>query len=231
MKHLQTASILLCALAALPDAFAHEARTITDGAGGPVGVTIGFHVEPAFEDSFNAVDVILKSVDVNGCAGKNISAPIDTGAPSAPDLVNLQVDAIYLRESARPGGSAASRINTPPAGILKTRTITNESPLKPVYGTPGTYNSWFRPTHPGTGEASGGAYGFHVYGAINATAKTVACGASTYTLAARQITLDTYFVCGAAGTLTTGAFGCVAAIQPFPGKAEDGYESNSSPRH
>ncbi|MGJ0506416.1 MAG: hypothetical protein ACR652_04625 [Methylocystis sp.] len=131
-------AMLIASLPAVSGAVAHESRTITDGSGGAIGVTIGFHVEPAFEDSFNAVDVILKSADVNACAGKTISAPIDTGAATAPDTVDLRVDALYLRESGRPGGSAASSVNTPPAGIVKKLTLTDKSPLKPVFGTPGS---------------------------------------------------------------------------------------------
>jgi hypothetical protein len=46
-------------------------------------------------------------------------------------------------------------------------------------------------------------------------------------LAARTATINTFFVCSAAGSLVPpDAFGCVEAIQPFPGEAEDGYEPN-----
>jgi hypothetical protein len=48
-------------------------------------------------------------------------------------------------------------------------------------------------------------------------------------LAARTATINTFFVCSAAGSLVPpDAFGCVEAVQPFPGEAEDGYEPNSA---
>ena len=92
--------------------------------------------------------------------------------------------------------------------------------------------SWFRPTHPGNA-TTGGAYGFHIKGTVHAGPNSFLCpGEKTpRLLAARDATptIDTYFVCSAAGSLVPpDAFGCVNAIQPFPGEAEDGYEPNSA---
>ncbi len=228
MKRTLTSSLAI-AIALTPAlhgfAQAHEGRMITDAmTGKAIGLTVGWHVEPALEDGYNAVDVILKQVDVAACNGKDVSVPIDTAA-SAGDTVDLNVDVIYLRQSVRPGGSASSAKNDPPQGVISGLTITRTSPLKELFGAPGTYNSWFRPTHPGSGDAGAGAYGFRVYGTVKATAKTVACEKDNYSLAARQFTLDTWFVCGAVGSMSLGkSFSCVTTIQPFPGKAEDGYK-------
>jgi hypothetical protein len=96
------------------------------------------------------------------------------------------------------------------------------------FRNPGTYNSSFRPSHPGNA-TTGGAYGFHVYGKIHAGPNSFSCPTDTRprTLAARTATINTFFVCSAAGSLVPpDAFGCVEAIQPFPGEAEDGYEPN-----
>jgi hypothetical protein len=70
---------------------------------GKISLLVGHHVEPAFEDSFNAVDVILSTFD-GACPVPNtsisIGQPIDadgTMAAKDPDTVNLQVDALYFQ--------------------------------------------------------------------------------------------------------------------------------------
>ena len=96
-------------------------------------------------------------------------------------------------------------------------------PLAELFSGPGTYNSWFRPTHPGNA-TTGGAYG-----TVHAGPNTVSCpgGKTTRTLAARTATIDAYYVCSAAGSLAApDAFGCVTAIRPFPGDARDEYAPN-----
>ena len=50
------------ALGSVAPAFAHELR-ILPADHGKISLLVGFHVEPAFEDSFNAVDVILSTFD------------------------------------------------------------------------------------------------------------------------------------------------------------------------
>jgi hypothetical protein len=54
-------------LAGIGPACAHELRLLplNPAIGGPLKISllVGFHVEPAFEDSFNAVDVILSTFD------------------------------------------------------------------------------------------------------------------------------------------------------------------------
>jgi hypothetical protein len=50
-------------------------------------------------------------------------------------------------------------------------------------------------------------------------------GGSPITLLPRTATINAYYVCGPAGGFnTTDTFGCVTAIQTFPGNARDGYE-------
>jgi hypothetical protein len=50
------------ALGSLAPAFAHEVR-ILPADHGKISLVVGFHVEPASEDSFNAVDIILSTFD------------------------------------------------------------------------------------------------------------------------------------------------------------------------
>jgi hypothetical protein len=219
-------------LAGIGLAFAHEVR-ILPADHGKIQLVVGFHVEPAFEDSFNAVDVILSTFD-GTCpapnASVNIGQPIDvdgTMAAKDPDTVKLKVDALYLKKAVPPTGPNGS---IAPAGIEAKLTITDRSPLAEGFRNPGTYNSWFRPTHPGNA-TTGGAYGFHIYGKVHAGPNSFSCptDVTPRSLAARTATINTFFVCSAAGSLVPpDAFGCVEAIQPFPGEAEDGYEPNKA---
>ncbi len=225
---LAAASVI--ALSSVAGAFAHE-RRILPSKPGNIQLVAGFHVEPPFEDTFNAVDVILKTFD-GTCPGSDpetgplLGKPIDvSGTANAkdPDTVNLKVEALYLAKSARPGDAPIGDI--PPPGIKSRLRITDYSPLKEAFSAPGSYNSWFRPTNPGDGTR--GAYGFHIYGTVHAGPNTVTCPGSTkiFNLAARTARINTYFVCGAAGSLVPpDSFGCVTPIQPFPGDAADGYD-------
>ena len=150
-------------LAGISPAFAHEVR-FWPANNGQIRLVVGFHVEPAFEDSFNAVDVILSTFD-GTCPPPNdsvsIGQPIDTdGTATAgdPDTVNLTVKALYLKKAVPPMGKHG---DIAPKGIIAKLTITDQSPLAEAFSSPGTYNSYFRPTHPGNA-TTGGAYGFHI---------------------------------------------------------------------
>jgi hypothetical protein len=95
-------------------------------------------------------------------ASVNIGQPIDTGGTAAakdPDTVNLKVDALYLFKAVPPTGSFGG---IGPVGIIAQLTLTDGYPLAELFSGPGTYNSWYRLTHPGDGTK--GAYGFHVAG-------------------------------------------------------------------
>ena len=231
-QSLLAATAVVASSALVTSAYAHETRVLppTFSVGTNIRLTVGFHVEPAFEDSFNAIDVILYTYD-GACADPTDfwGQTIDTGGTKSnldPDTVNLTVDALYLKNQTPPTGPGG---NIAPAGILKALTITNASPLKELYGGPGTYNSWFRPTNPGN-TTTGGAYGFHVKGSVHAGPSSYQCSGDTapHALAARTVNIDSYFVCGN-GALTPGhSFNCVEAIQPFPGRAEDGYQPNNA---
>jgi hypothetical protein len=222
-------------LAGIGPALAHELR-ILPADHGKIQLVVGFHVEPAFEDSFNAVDVILSTFD-GACPAPNtsisIGQPIDadgTMAAKDPDTVKLKVDALYLKKAVPPTGPNGS---VAPTGIEAKLTITDRSPLAEGFRNPGTYNSWFRPTHPGNA-TTGGAYGFHIHGKVHAGPNSFSCPGDSVprSLAARTATINTYFVCSVAGSLVPpDAFGCVEAIQPFPGEAEDGYEPNRAFNH
>jgi hypothetical protein len=210
-------------------AIAHESRVLPASVNN-IRLTIGFHAEPAFEDAYNGLDVILYSYD-GACADPTDfwGNPIDTRGTAGnadPDTVSLTADALYLKNQTPPTGPNGS---VAPAGILKTLAITNASPLKASFSDPGTYTSYFRPTNPG-GTASGGAYGFHIKGTVHAGPSTYKCEgeASDHALAARTATIDAYFICGA-GTFSPGhSFNCIEAIQSFPGKASDGYEPSKA---
>ena len=96
-------------LAGIAPALSHELR-ILPADHGKIQLVVGFHVEPAFEDSFNAVDVILSTFD-GACPAPNtsisIGQPIDadgTAAAKDPDTVKLKVDALYLKKAVRPTG-------------------------------------------------------------------------------------------------------------------------------
>ena len=88
------AATSLFALASLAPAIAHE-RRILPANHGSIQLVVGSHVEPGFEDSYNAVDVILSTYDgvCPGSSGTNLGQPIDvTGTASAadPDKINLK---------------------------------------------------------------------------------------------------------------------------------------------
>lgn len=219
------------ALGSVSPAYAHETR-ILPADHGQIRLVVGFHAEPAFEDTFNAIDVMLSTFD-GTCpapnANVNIGQPIDTGGTATakdPDTVNLKVHALYLKKAVPPTGPFG---NIAPAGIIAKLAITDESPLVELFRGPGTYNSWFRPTHPGDGTK--GAYGFRVLGTVHAGPNSFSCSGdpAPRTLAARTAQIKAFFVCGAAGTFSPPrSFHCVEPIQPFPGEAEDGYEANSA---
>ena len=59
---------------------------------------------------------------------------------------------------------------------------------------------------------------------------SLACAGETpHLLGARTATINAYFVCSIAGSLAApDNFGCVTAIQPFPGIVGDGYEPDSA---
>jgi hypothetical protein len=224
------AATSMFALSSVTGVFAHETR-ILPAKPGNIRLVVGFHVEPAFEDSFNAIDVILSTYD-GVCSGStaNIGKPIDVGGTASamdPDTVDLKVEVLYLAKSVPPGGAPIGDIR--PDGIKKWLRITDSSPLNELFGTPGTYNSWFRPTSPGDGTR--GAYGFHIHGTVHVGPNSVTCPGNpkVFTLAARTAAINTFFVCGPAGSLQPGhSFGCVTPIQPVPGDAADGYVPNRS---
>jgi hypothetical protein len=62
------------ALGSIAPACAHELR-ILPANHGKISLLVGHHVEPAFEDSFNAVDVILSTFD-GACPAPNTSVSI-----------------------------------------------------------------------------------------------------------------------------------------------------------
>jgi len=230
MKHgkIFAANAAVIALSAGP-VLAHEERLLPASVN-QVEIYVGHHVEPAFEDSFNAVDVILSSYDGLCSDGvTKIKAPVDVNGTNGADAVNLNVDGLYLRKSVKPGGTYG---NVAPTGILRQATLTIASPLFEVFNSPGTYDTSLRPTHPGYGvspPAHPGAYAYHVYGTISVSQKSSTCpDGSVNTLQARTASIDAYFVCGPNGTInpTGDAFGCITQIQPFPGTLQDGYQPN-----
>ncbi|WP_144259723.1 hypothetical protein [Methylocystis sp. ATCC 49242] len=247
MKTLVCPTLLVTALvsqAAMTPAVAHESRTLPASKKSIV-LTVGFAGEPAFEDTFNGVDVILKADDgecpasasasatSDEAAGDtrhanhpHITAPIDT---AAGDTVSLKVAAIYMNTATKPTGAGGS-ILPPAAGVRASRELTIEYPLKAKFNTPGTYQSFFRPTNPGPGTgANSGAYAFRVWGAVRVVAKSsTSCGGSPISMQARTATINSVFVCGPNGTMSAdGSYNCIKSIQPFPGNAAEGYKPST----
>lgn len=224
----------LVSQAVMTASVAHESRMLPASTNS-VNLTVGFSSEPAFEDTFNGVDVILKADDGEcpmagpGPAHANhphITAPIDT---AAGDVVNLRVVALYMNTAVPPTGVNGSDLPAA-AGLRATRRITDEYPLKAKYNTPGTYQSFFRPTNPGPGTAANsGAYGFRIIGGVAFRAKdSTSCGGAPRRMAARTVTINSVFVCGPNGTMSTaGSFNCIKSIQPFPGDAAEGYKPST----
>ena len=98
---------------------AHENRQV-----GGYTVTVGFRVEPAFEDAVNAVDIFLNRT----ADGKAIS--VRDG-----DVVNLSVEA-QLREDDEFDAEVLA------AALLQ------ETPRQD-FAASNRYNAWFKPTHDG----------------------------------------------------------------------------------
>lgn len=216
------------ASAAAAQALAHESRIISASAGS-IRLSVGFAAEPGFEDSFNGVDVILNTYD-GPCTETPrgyFGAPVDpsgTATKPEPDKVDLTVEALYLKEAVPPTGPDGT---IPPSGILKRLVLTTKAPLKPKFNTPGTFNTHFRPTHPGT-------YGFHIYGTVFAgpnISKNCPGHAAEVPLAKRSVSLNLYFVCSAAGSFSPpSAFNCVETPQTFPGGPTAAYRPNREPQ-
>lgn len=241
-KHLLAASALTLSGALVVPTFAHESRVLPASAGG-VRVTVGFLGEPAFEDTYNGLDLFLFTFDKR-CTQDTTDF---YGNPiTAAEIVSVNAEALYLDKSAPPTGALGTKLPTG-AKLLKASLISGKSPISGVFGDAGHYHSWFRPTHPGytpgpdphaatstsnSSSQANGAYGFHVWGEVNAKASEYTCeGDSAPTkIPARTAKFDTYWVCGAGfrdgSAESRGAFGCVQPVQAFPGEAEDGYEAN-----
>jgi hypothetical protein len=225
LKILKTSGLVLATLAsaAMAPASAHESRLIPATSGsGYIRLTVGFSGEPAFEDTYNGVDVILNTYD-SACTETPrgyFGAPIDpsgTASKPEPDKVDLKVEALYLKKAQAPTGPLGS---IPPDGILKRLVLTDKEPLGPKFNTPGTFNSYFRPTHPGV-------YGFHIYGTVFAgpnVSKNCAGHTAEVPLAKRTASFNVYFICSAAGSFTPpGAFNCIEVAQTFPGGPSAAY--------
>lgn len=218
-------------------ASAHEERRYPAGNPGipQVSMFVGFSTEPAFEDSYNGVELFLSSFK-GYCPGGEATqdaieatiSPRDTASEADKDTVSLTVDALYLKQIVKPGGTLGQN---PPPGILARASLNKGLPLRERFGEPGAFETQFRPTHPGN-ETDGGAYGFYIKGSVHAGPKSVTCpahlGGGTFKLDPITVSIDSYFVCNA-GVLR-GRFNCVEPIQSFPGRPKDGYEPSRGPR-
>jgi hypothetical protein len=114
---LMTVGALLCV--GLASAQAHETRQVGD-----YTLTVGFRVEPAFEDVVNAIDIFVERTN----DGKDISI-------RAGDVVSLSVE-VQLRKT------DDFLAETLAAALLE------ESPRQD-FAAPNRYNAWFKPTHDG----------------------------------------------------------------------------------
>ncbi|SFK58356.1 hypothetical protein SAMN05444581_11135 [Methylocapsa palsarum] len=210
----------------LNPAMAHEDRLVPASVN-KIQLSVGFHDEPAFFGNTNGVDVYLYTydkpcTDVGGSdPGDFVGAPVDVNGANG-DAVDLKVDLLLLSKEKPyiPGQSGNPT-------ILAQKTVTLVSPLEEDAFSIGLYNSWFKPSQAAGGSSSGGlphgtnagkAYGFHVYGAVHAGANTYQCQGTTAPLpiAARDATINQYFVCGN-GTRTPGdGSTCVEIPQSAP---------------
>ena len=114
---LMTVGALLCV--GLASAQAHENRQVGD-----YTLTVGFRVEPAFEDVVNAIDIFVDRTS----DGKDIS--VRDG-----DVVTLSVE-VQLRETDEYASETLA------AALLQ------ESPHQD-FAADNRYNAWFKPTHDG----------------------------------------------------------------------------------
>lgn len=112
-----TVGALLCV--GLAAAQAHENRVV-----GGYTVTVGFRMEPAFEDVVNAIDISVNRTS----DGKAIS--VRDG-----DIVTLSVE-VQLRET------DAFAAETLAAALL-------QEPPQQDFAASNRYNAWFKPTHDG----------------------------------------------------------------------------------
>ena len=117
---MQRVVMIVClVLLSTTQAFAHEPREV-----GPYTVTVGWRVEPAFEDEPNAVDILISRT----ADEKPIS--VRDG-----DVVELSVE-IQLR-----------------ADDALDAEVIQAAPLEPApsqtFGFDNRYNTWLRPTHDG----------------------------------------------------------------------------------
>lgn len=225
-KTLSSAAAIGFMAALLSSAAAHETRLV-NATTGKVQLSVGFHNEPAFFDgTTNGVDVFLYTYD-EPCTAVGGSDPNDfVGAPidikgSNGDTVSLQAEVLLLSKE-KPYYPGQSGNPT----ILTRTTITNISPLQEG-DTISLYDSWFKPSVAAGGPASGmlpdgtnagKAYGFHIFGKVHAGANSYQCAgtSSPQPIAARNATIDEYFVCGN-GTRTPGdGSTCVEIPQVAP---------------
>lgn len=228
-RYLALATALAASGAMLAPAFPHESRVLPASTGS-IRLSVGFNVEPAFEDSYNGLDLFLFTFD-----GR---CPIDKtdffgNAITSAEVTSVHAEALYLDKSAPPTGTLGSLPPTA-ATILKKQEISIKSPVKGVFGDPGHYKSFFRPTHAST-DNNRGAYGFHVWGTVSTQETSYTCDAdsdtpTTQIIPARTAPFDNYWICGAAleggTTEERGSFGCISPVQAFPGSAKDGYQPN-----
>ncbi len=248
-RQLVAVGLLLASSALMtPAALAHESRVLPASTGS-IRVTVGFLGEPAFEDTYNGLDLFLFTFD-SRCS---IDQTDFFGNPiTSAEIKSVSAEALYFNQPAPPTGTLGSK---PPTGatILKKLLISANSPISGVFGDPGHYHSWFRPTHPGgaaqetaaaatlqpsgkPNKSSPGAYGYHVWGEVSTKETTYTCDADsenpvTKTIPARTAKFDTYWVCTAGfrdpnNSEARGQFSCIQPVQSFPGDPQDGYEPN-----
>ena len=212
--------------ALLNPALAHETRLVPASVG-KVQMSVGFHIEPALLGTTNANDTFLFTydkpcTDVGGTDPNDfLGAPIDVNGTNG-DTVALKVEVLILsKEKPYVPGHSGNPM------ILARKTITDISPMQENSDTVGLYNSWFSPSQAAGGPASGllptginvgNAYGFHIYGTVHAGPNSYQCAGtpSPLPIAARDVTIDEFFVCGK-GTRTPGdGHSCVEIPQQGP---------------
>jgi hypothetical protein len=232
-------------------AFAHESRGVAANETGKwFRVTVGYAIEPAFEDADNqGIDVFINAWDgYDSKVNDLITASVNRNAKPTGDMVKLKVTALYLDKDAslpigpNPGGKAK---------IIASKVIADDFDSDPnnntvlPYGETNVYRTYHRTTHPGAPEAGRGAYGYLIQGDIaflggpaDPVCTNEDCSTTiTPDVAARTAHIDEYFICGGGhgtapdpftGKPNTGKYNCVQVLPTFPGKREDGYQANKA---
>ncbi len=211
------AGLALASSLTVSDAMAHESRVIVgaDPVNDVYEMVVGFHIEPAFEDSYNGLDLFLFYDD-----GSSDGEAVNTNNGDIVNVTTLEVMRLDMQIQPTDPNFASH--------VLQTYTFDlndrNQTP-RLSFGTTNRYKNHFRPTR-------NGVYAFHLVGSLqNVNPDPDDDGAATNTPTG-PTSFDETFVCGPGGTLDIDdqgvphSFNCIQDITAFPGPPSNGYRNN-----